>query len=154
MLAVGAAMAVGIAGTVIPVLPGLVLVWGAALLYGLASGFGWTGWAAMTLITALGVTGLVAAVRIPHRSAASIGRSGQLLGLALAVAGFFLVPVVGAPVGFAVGVLLAAWWRSREWPVAWAGTRVTIKALLAASGVQLACGVGMAAVWGVWVLVG
>lgn len=156
VVAVGAAMAVGIAGTVVPVLPGLLLVWGAALVYGLASGFGWSGWTAMAVISALGAAGLVASVRLPQRSAAAtgIGRSGQLVGLALAVAGFFLVPVVGAPLGFAAGVLLASWWRAREWGAAWASTRVTLKALLAASGVQLVCGVGMALTWGLWVVVG
>ena len=50
---VAIAMVMGLAGTVLPILPGLWLIWGAALVYGLVAGFGASGWVAMTLITAV-----------------------------------------------------------------------------------------------------
>ena len=85
---VAVAMAVGIVGTVVPVLPGLVLVWAAALMYGLVAGFGPVGAAAFVVITALALAGIVVGVVVPQRVSARGGASpaSRLLGAALAVA--------------------------------------------------------------------
>jgi uncharacterized protein YqgC (DUF456 family) len=53
----GILIAVGIAGVIVPILPGLLLIWGAALFYGLMVGFGFAGWLAMAVITALALIG-------------------------------------------------------------------------------------------------
>jgi Protein of unknown function (DUF456) len=75
-------MAVRVVGTVVPLVPGLALVWGAALAYGLLEGFGTTGTAAFTLITALAVAGALAGWVVPTRVAGAAGaaRSSILLG--------------------------------------------------------------------------
>lgn len=54
-LLVAIAMAVGVAGTVVPLVPGLGLVVAAALVYGLVEGFGAVGVAAFVVIVLLGV---------------------------------------------------------------------------------------------------
>ena len=46
-------MVLGLGGVVIPVLPGLALIWAVALGYGLIVGFGTIGTATMILLTAL-----------------------------------------------------------------------------------------------------
>jgi hypothetical protein len=49
----------GIGLLVIPVLPGLVIIWATALGYGIASGFGTLGWIMFTIITLLMLAGSI-----------------------------------------------------------------------------------------------
>ncbi len=155
-VAVAIAMAVGIVGTVIPVLPGLVLVWAAALGYGLVVGFGAVGLAAFAGITLLGAAGMAAGVALPHRAAGSSGASpaSMWVGSALGVVGFFLVPVVGLPLGVVVGLFGAEVVRTRDLTAAWASTWATLKAFGLAALVQAGAGLAMAAVWVGWVVAG
>jgi uncharacterized protein YqgC (DUF456 family) len=147
-------MAVGIAGTVVPLVPGLGLVVAAALVYGLIAGFGAVGAVAFVVILALAILGTVAGVMLPHRAAGHAGapRSSLLVGAAGAVIGFFVVPVVGLPLGGAVGVYAGELLRTREAAVAWRTTKATLKGFGVASLVQLAAGLAIAAVWITWVL--
>jgi len=149
-------MVIGVAGTVLPILPGLWLVWAAALAYGLFGGFGIGGWIAMALITGLAAAGTASGIYLPQRRAASIGVPwwGQVAALVGAVAGFFIVPVIGAPLGFVVGILVVTLVRERHFQGALAATWATLKALLMASGLQFAVGLAMVAVWVIWVWLG
>lgn len=152
-LLVGTAVAVGILGTLVPVVPGIGLVWTAALIYGILEGFGLVGWMAMAVITGLAVAGLYASVRVPQR-AASIGGiplRGQLFAVGLAVVGFFAIPVVGAAVGFVAGIYLVA--RRRDPTRAGAVTVATLRAMLLAAGLQFVAAMGMGLTWLVWVVV-
>jgi len=149
-------MVIGVGGTVLPILPGLWLIWAAALVYGLFDGFGVVGWATMALITGLAVAGTASGLYLPQRKAAAIGVPwwGQLTALVCAVAGFFIVPVVGAPLGFVVGILLVTLARERHFQGALAATWATLKSMLMASGLQFAVGLAMVAVWVLWVWLG
>ena len=149
-------MVVGVGGTVLPILPGLWLVWGAAVFYGLFAGFGPIGWVAIVFISGLAAAGTAASVYLPHRKAASVGVPwwGQILALALSVAGFFFVPVVGAPLGFALGVFLATTLTLHHIPGALAATWETLKGMLLTSGLQLAASLMMVAAWVLWVWAG
>ena len=149
-------MVIGVAGTVLPILPGLWLIWAAAVGFGVFSGFGIIGWIAMTVITALAVAGTAASFYLPQRSAASVGVPGwgQVIALAAAVAGFFFIPVVGAPVGFVAGVLVVTLLRERHFQDALHATGATLKSMLMASGLQLTAGLAMAALWVIWAWVG
>jgi hypothetical protein len=153
---IGLAIAVGVVGTLIPVLPGPLLVWGAALTYGIVAGFGVTGWIMMVLITIGLITALYLGVRIPQKSATGSGLGGgtQLFALALAVAGFFVVPVLGAALGFALGIWIAIYRRERYVTQANRSTLITLRAFGKATLLQFACAVGMAGAWGLWVLIG
>lgn len=144
-------MVVGILGTLLPILPGIVLVWIAALAYGAVEGFGWVGWVAFVVITGLGALALWLGVRIPQKAAADDGLpwQGQLFAVGLAIAGFFIIPVVGAAVGFVVGVFAAA--SVQEGRVALDRTWTILKSLLAATGAQFGLAVAMAVVWAGWV---
>jgi uncharacterized protein len=153
-LAVGVLMIVGLAGTLLPILPGLPMIWGAALVYGIVEGFGPVGWAAFALITGVAVAAVVAAVRVPQRAAAGSGIDwkGQVLALGLAVIGFFVIPVLGAALGFVLGIYLVA--RRRYGARAWDITRSTVRALVLAAGLQFAAGLGMIGLWLLWVVLG
>jgi uncharacterized protein YqgC (DUF456 family) len=146
-------MVIGVAGTVLPILPGLWVIWGAAAVYGILAGFGTGGWIAMAVITVLVITGTASAFYLPQRSAASVGVPwwGQVIALCFAVAGFFVVPVVGAPLGFVLGILLTTIARERDLVGALAATWATLKSMMLASGLQLVIGVAMTVVWVVWV---
>lgn len=156
VVAVALAIAVGLAGTVLPVLPGLLLVAGATLVYGAVEGFGTVGTAAAIVIVALGAAGTVAGVVIPQRAAGAGGapRSSVLVGVAGAIIGFVAVPVVGLPLGGLAGIYLAERARTGEHPVAWRTTRATLRGFGVAALVQLGAGLLMAATWLVWVVVG
>ena len=108
VVVVATAMAVGVAGTVVPFVPGLGLVWLAALGYGLAAGFGVAGWIAFLAITALAVGGFAAGVVLPHRAARGRGATSLslILGSTTAVVGFFVVPVIGLPLGGVLGIFV------------------------------------------------
>ena len=149
----GIGIVIGIVGTVLPILPGLALVWLSAFVYGLVEGFGVWGWTAMAVITLVGGAAVVAGVRIPQRAAArgGIPLRGQIFAAVLAVGGFFVIPVLGAPLGFVLGVWIVA--RSRHGDRAWEVTRSSVGALVAAASVQFGAAVVMGAVWLAWVVV-
>jgi uncharacterized protein YqgC (DUF456 family) len=151
----GIGMAVGLVGTVVPIVPGLALVWAAALGYGLAEGFGADGSLLFTAITVVAVLGEVAGLVLPHRAAGGAGASriSMLLGAVVAVAGFFVVPVVGLPLGGALGIYLGEHLRTRDAGTAWRATVATLKGFGLAAITQFAAGVTMVLLWLGWVFI-
>lgn len=149
-------MAIGVAGTVVPVVPGLGLVAAAALVYGVVEGFGAVGVVAMLLIVALGAAGTAAGVVLPGRAAVRTGATRRSLALAAAgaVVGFFVVPVVGLPLGAVVGIYVGERLRTGDGAVAWRSTIATVKAFGLAALAQIAAGIAMVLTWIVWVGVG
>ena len=101
-------VAVGIAGIIVPVLPGTVLVLGAILVWAIEIGTS-TGWVVFALCAAFLVLGSVLKYLVPGRSLKTSGvpRRTLLVGAALAFVGFFVVPLVGVFIGFVLGVYLA-----------------------------------------------
>ena len=100
----------------------------------------------------MGLTGLYLRVRVPQKSAAGtgIGLRGQLIALASAVVGFFVIPIVGAAVGFVLGVYVASFLKDRA--TAWPSTMRTIKSLFVASGIQFGAAAAMGLVRVSWAL--
>lgn len=153
VLLVGLAIAVGVVGTLLPILPGLWLVWAACLAYGLIEGFSSIGWSAMTLITILAILGTAAALVLPQRSASGEGIAvrWQVLAGILAVVGFFVIPVVGAIVGFVLGIVIGAYLQNRDGGKAWAVTLATLRGVAVGAVVQFGTALLMAMVWVAWV---
>ncbi|MGH9213404.1 MAG: DUF456 domain-containing protein [Acidimicrobiales bacterium] len=153
---VALAMAVGIAGTLVPLLPGLALVWVAGLVYGLVEGFGAVGVAAFTVMTLLAAAGVAAGWVLPQRAAGKAGaaRSSVWLGAVAAIVGFFVIPVVGVAVGGLLGLYAGEWRRTGDPATAWRATRATLVGFGLASLVQFAAGVVMALLWVAWALAG
>lgn len=150
---VGLVMAIGVAGTVVPLVPGLWLVVAAAAGYGLVEGFGPVGVAAMVAIVALAVAGAAAGVALPGRAASRTGapRTSILAGAVGAVIGFFVVPVVGLPLGGVLGIFVVERVRTGDGATAWRTTKATLTAFGVATGIQLAAGMAMVLVWIGWV---
>lgn len=150
---VAVAMAIGLAGILVPGLPGLALVWGAALAYGLAGSFGTVGALAFAVITALALAGIVAGFVLPGRAAAGAkaARSSLLLAAVAGVVGFFVVPVVGFPLGAVAGLYAGERLRTGDGAAAWRSTRAAVAGFGKAVAVQIACGLAMVVTWLVWV---
>jgi uncharacterized protein YqgC (DUF456 family) len=153
---VGLAMAIGLVGTLFPILPGLLLIWAAALVYGLVGEFGGVGIAAMFVITALTVAGVAAGVVIPKKAAGTAGasKSSLLLGAVVAVIGFFVIPIVGVPIGGALGIFVGEQIRTGDHRVAWIATKATLTGFGLAALAQFAAGVLMVITWVVWAVAG
>lgn len=152
--AVSLVMAIGLVGTVVPVLPGLLLIWGAALVYGLAGTFGTTGVVAMVTITLLLLAGSAAKYVLAHRHARSIGAptSTFAAGVVLGVIGFFAVPVIGFVLGGVLGILFAERHRLNDWGLAWSSTRKVLTGFGIGVLVEVGAGITMVACWVIWVL--
>jgi uncharacterized protein YqgC (DUF456 family) len=110
-------MVVGLLGTVLPVLPGPILIFGAALLYAVLDGFHTVGWPSLVVLglltlAATGVDLLTSSIgaRVGGASGWSIaaGMVGGLLGLI-----FLSLP--GAILGALVCVLLVEIVRLKDW---------------------------------------
>jgi uncharacterized protein YqgC (DUF456 family) len=151
----GLAILVGVAGTVIPVLPGSFLIGLGLLAWAIWGGEGATGWVVFTIGMVFVLAGMAASAvlagrklrqhRIPNRSVAA--------GIVLGIAGMFVIPVVGLFVGFAAGLLLSELHRTRDVRTAlttsWAALKATGLGMLAEFG--LACLAASTWVIGVWV---
>lgn len=150
----GGVMAIGLVGTVVPMMPGLALMWGAALVYGLLAGFTGAGITAFTVITVLLVGGTVLSYVVPHRAGVRGGvpRLSLRLGIAGAVVGFFVIPVLGLPIGAVAGVLAGEYQRLGDWPAAWRTTRSVVVGFVRAAVFELLAGVAILAVWIAWVV--
>jgi len=144
------AMLVGTVGVVVPVLPGLLLVWGATLVWALERQDG-SGWLVLALATALYAAGLVAKYVLPGRRMKSAGVDGVVVAVALAVAvvGFFVVPVVGAPIGFVLAIYLLERAKHRQHAPAWRATRQALNAVALNLGIELATAFAIIATWAV-----
>jgi hypothetical protein len=155
VIVVAIVMVVGLAGTVLPILPGIWLIWGAALASAVLVGEGGGGWVMMAVITLLAVGGTAAGVYVPQRRAAAIGVPwwGQLTSAVLSVVGLFAIPIVGAPIGFTVGIVASSLAQTRNLRSAWTATLSTLRSMLIASGIQFAAGFAMILAWVIWLVV-
>lgn len=143
-------MLVGLAGVIVPVLPGLLLVWASGVAWAWLDGGG-ARWAVAAVLTVLFVAGTAAKYALPARRAAADGapRRTLMLGAAGAVVGFFVIPVVGVVVGGVAAVYLAEAARLGDTGAAWRSTRAVLVGVGIGVLVELATGMVMVAVWGV-----
>jgi uncharacterized protein YqgC (DUF456 family) len=153
-LLVALVMVVGVAGVVVPVLPGLLLVWAAGIVWVWLDGAGPGRITVGVLLTLLLVVGTIAKYVLPARSASGAGapRSTLLLGIVGAVLGFFLIPVVGMVVGGVGAVFLAELSRLHDGRSAWRSTRAVLRAVGIGMLVELATALLMLGTWTVGVL--
>lgn len=138
-------VAVGIAGLVVPVLPGLALALLGVLVWAASTGGG-TAWAVFAVAVAVAVVGWVVQYLVPSRrmKQAGVPTSALLVGAACGVVGFFVVPVVGLFLGFVLGVYLVEQVRLRDASAAWTQTRTALKGVLLSIGIELAAAVVVA----------
>jgi uncharacterized protein YqgC (DUF456 family) len=146
-LLTGLAIAVGLVGVVIPVLPGSVLVLVAILMWAVLVSTT-TGWVVFAVAAVLLAAGGVVKYAVPGRRLKADGVPGRTLvaGAVLGVVGFFVVPVLGLFVGFVLGVYLAELRRVGP-ELAWPTTRSALRAVGVSVLIELVAGLLAALTW-------
>lgn len=139
---------VGLAGILVPVLPGLVLVWAAVLLWAVVTQ-GAVAWVTLALATVVVALGSVVKYLLPGKRLRESGVPWRTMALGgvLGIIGFFVIPVVGVVVGFVLGVYLAELARLGHHDRAWPSTRSSLVAVGWSILIELATGLVTAAVW-------
>ncbi|GAA1942594.1 DUF456 domain-containing protein [Nocardioides marmoribigeumensis] len=146
-LVAGLVVLLGLVGMVVPVLPGTLLVAvaiaGWAAYVGEPRGWALAGAALVVLAAGAGLKYLLAG---RHLRGHGVPSSTLVVGGLLGIVGFFVVPVIGLPLGFVVGVYLSELNRVGS-QQAWPATVAALKAVGIALLVELAAGFAAAALW-------
>jgi uncharacterized protein YqgC (DUF456 family) len=146
-------IAVGVAGIIIPVLPGTVLVLGAILVWALEIGTS-VAWLVFAFATTFLVLGTIVKYLVPGRQLKASGVPTRTLvaGGVLAFVGFFVVPVVGMFIGFVLGVYVAE--RARVGAAgAWPSTKAALRAVGVSILIELVAAFLAVATWVIGVVV-
>jgi hypothetical protein len=148
LVVVALAIAAGIVGVVVPVLPGALLAWGAIAVWALAVGSR-TGWAVLAVATLVIGGAQLVKLLVPGRRlrAAGVPRRSILAGMVLAGVGFFVIPVVGFFIGFPLGVYLEERRRLGPHAPAWHSTQAALRAMGLSILIELAATVLAASAW-------
>jgi uncharacterized protein YqgC (DUF456 family) len=146
---VALAIAVGLVGIVVPLLPGALLVLAAIAVWAVIE-HTVVAWVALGIATALIVASTVIKYLWPARRMrqADVGRWSLFSGAVLGVIGFFVIPILGLVIGFVLGVYLAELTLRQDGRRAWASTVHAIKGVALSVGVEM-CGALLATM--VWV---
>ncbi len=146
-LVVGLVVLVGLVGVVVPLLPGTLLVAGAVVVWAIDDG-SVTAWVCTGVALALLAVGVVVKYAVPGKrlKGSGVPTSTLLVGGLVAIVGFFIIPVLGAFVGFVLGVYAAEVRRlgSRQ---AWPATRSALGAVGLSVLIELVAALLAAAVW-------
>jgi uncharacterized protein YqgC (DUF456 family) len=147
---------VGLFGLLIPIFPGLAVIWVAVLLYGLVSGFSTLGIVLFIVITILTIVGSLADNVMMGAGARQGGASWLTIGAALlaGVAGTLLLPPLGGIIAAPLAILLLEYRRAGDMDQAWQA----LKGLATGWGlgvlVRLGVGFLMMLLWWLWVWLG
>lgn len=133
-------MFLGLGGIVVPILPGLTLQVLAVILWAVAEGSP-MGWVVAGVTVVLAAIATVLKYTRPGRRLREAGVPTRVLvvGVAAAIVGFFVVPVVGAVLGFVLALYVyerARVGRERAWP----STKTALIAIAQSIGIELAGG--------------
>ena len=148
LVLVGLAIAVGVAGVIVPVLPGALLVWGAIVFWAIVvrEPEGWIVLAIATL--AIGATQVLKYVLPGKRlQDAGVPFLSLAVGFVGSIVGFFLVPVVGIFLGFPVGVFVGELVRLRDYRRALVSTRSALANMGLSILIELAGALIAGATW-------
>jgi uncharacterized protein YqgC (DUF456 family) len=145
---VAVAIAVGLIGIVVPLVPGILLVLGAIAVWAIVEN-NVTAWVTLGVVTALlGSTTLIKYLWPARRMrAAEVGTWSLVAGGLLGIIGFFVIPVLGLVIGFVLGIYLAELSRRRDQRVAWTSTKHALKGVALSVGVELAGALLATVVW-------
>jgi uncharacterized protein len=145
---VAVAIAVGLIGIVVPLLPGSLLVLAAIAVWAIVEN-NVTAWVTLGVVTALlGSTTLIKYLWPARRMrAAEVGTWSVVAGGLLGIMGFFVIPVLGLVIGFVLGIYLAELSRRRDQRVAWTSTKHALKGVALSVGVELAGALLATVVW-------
>jgi len=145
----GVAILIGILGTIVPMLPGVLLCWASVLVWALFVAEGSGRWVVLGIATFVGLIGLVTQYAWPGKrlKQAGVPTTTLMFGGLVGIVAFCLLPVFGLPLGFVAGVWLAELMRLRESGPAWASTKHALKAAGLYMLIEIASAITIGAVW-------
>lgn len=148
LILVAVAIAVGLVGILVPLLPGTLLVWAAIAVWAFLERTT-SAWVVLAVVTAVLGAALLAKYLWPVKRMKAADVSGATLaaGAVAGIVGFFIIPVAGLPIGFVLGVFLTELARRHDRRRAWASTVHAIKGVALSVGVELSAGLLATAVW-------
>ncbi len=151
-----ATMAVGLAGILLPMVPGIPLIWAAALGYALLDGWltidGWT----FAFLTLLGIGGTITEFG-SGQVGAHVGGASRLAGICAFIGGLVGLIVLNLPgmlLGAMLAVFLVEFIRQRKFTPALRSSAGWFAGWVAGHGVQLAIGALMIVIFVARVLIG
>lgn len=139
-VAAGLLMALAAFGTVFPILPGSMLALGTLLVWALVLGSA-PAWTVAIVGAVIVLMGMSASYVLTGRRLVreKIPRGPILVGVVGAVVGMFVIPVLGLFIGFALGLLVAEWYRRRNFRAALEASLGAMKTMGIGMLVELAC---------------
>jgi uncharacterized protein YqgC (DUF456 family) len=145
----GAAVLIGLLGVIVPILPGLIVSWAGVLVWAIFADRGPGKWVVLGVATVVALAGAVAKYVLPGRNLKRNGvpNLSLFVGGVLGIVGFFVVPVIGLPLGFILGVYLAELTRLHNHNQAWPSTKHALKAAGLSILIELAAALCLAGVW-------
>ncbi len=145
-------MLLGLFGLVVPIFPGLVVIWLAGGVYGIVSGFGPLGWAMFGVMTLLMLIGNVADNLLMGAKAKEGGASWISIAAAFlaGIAGSVLLPPIGGLLAAPVALFLAEFLRHRNVDASWRATSGMMMGCGWAFAARFALGVIMIGAWAIW----
>ncbi len=147
-------MAVGLFGLIIPIFPGITIIWLAVLGYGLVTGFNTLAWVLFAIITVLAIIGMVIDNVLMNAKAHKEGAawSSLALGMLGGLVGTLLLPPAGGLVAAPLIVLVAEYARQRDINKALLTVRGFLIGWGASFVVRFFIGLAMIGLWVVWVI--
>jgi uncharacterized protein YqgC (DUF456 family) len=113
---------VGIVGILVPILPGMLLVWFTVVVYAWRTGFETVGWPSLFLITLIALVTGLSSIWLPLLGAQKTGAAKRalFLGVVGAIIGTFVIPlpILGTVIGYALGVFVGEFLKQRDWRLA------------------------------------
>ena len=141
-------IAVGIVGIIVPLLPGILLVYAAIVVWAVIE-HNVAAWVTLGVVTVLiGATTLIKYMwPMKRMRSADVGTMTLLAGAVLGIIGFFVIPIVGLVIGFVLGVYLAELANRHDQRVAWTSTKHALKGVALSVGVELTGALLATAAW-------
>jgi len=149
----GAVMLFGLVGLIIPILPGLTIIWLAALVYAFAVGLNWVSGILFGGITLLMLGGNVVDNLMMGSSARQTGASWLAVGVAIAAGllGSVIWPPLGGLLAAMLGIFLVEIIRLKDWKQALNSTRSLAMGCGTSVFIRIGIGMVMILLWLVWV---
>ena len=149
-----AIMLFGLLGLIIPVLPGLVIIWVPALVYGLVTGFNWTSGLLFAGMTVLMIVGNLVDNLVMGAKAKQQGASWLAIGVALVagILGSIAFPPFGGLIAALIGLFAVEMLRLKDLQLAFESARSMAIGCGWAAVIRFGMGIVMILLWGAWVL--
>jgi uncharacterized protein YqgC (DUF456 family) len=147
-------MLVGLFGLIVPIFPGIIVIWLAYLGYAVVTGFTTLGWVIFIVLTVLMITGATIDNVMMNAKAHKEGASclTLMVGMAAGILGTVFFPPFGGLIAAPLVVWLIEYLRLRDLNRATASLRGMAIGLGASYVVRFMLGLAMIGLWLVWVI--